>query len=549
MKTVIRKVFLIAGICAVVTSYSNCSGFNSMQMTAALDSAFLGSSLNPSKACPAPKIGHSTLRKLNNLELTNSVNDLLGISSTIAVDLPPDAASSEGFTNNGDFLKTTSDYITLLMPAVESALASAQTAKSQIFTCPTVNKDDNCARSLIQSFVNKAFRKRLSSAELAEFYSFYNSQKSSGFEPALVTVYERILLSPNFLFRTAFDGNLIGGVAGLSGYEVVTRLAYFLWNSLPDDELLNVAETNQIFDETVLRNQIDRMLKDAKAKRFADLFISQWLGVDRILSSTLVSRDGLTDELRKDMVTEAKMYFSYILLQGKSVQDLVGGEYTFVNQRLAEHYGIAGVVGNDFRLVSLKGTLRRGLLTQAAFLTMMAKANETAPIGRGVKILQLITCTPPPPFDGGITVTQLQEASDPNMTIRERMEVHRASPKCAGCHQEMDPIGLGLERFDHLGRSRTTYANGRMIATEGNLNGMSFNNSSELLDIINQQQHYKRCISKNMMVYAIGRASTNDDKCMLQQIGNIAVQPDKTFTDLVMSLVMSPQFRYNSMTE
>lgn len=291
------------------------------------------------------------------------------------------------------------------------------------------------------------------------------------------------------------------------------------------------------------------MLKDKKVERFTNLFIGQWLGIDRILSSTLVSREGLTDQLRQDMVTESKTFFNYVITQNRSPQDLVAGEYTFINQRLAEHYGIPNVTGEQFRLVSLQGTPRRGLLTQGAFLTLMAKANDTAPIGRGLKILQLITCTPPPPFEGGLTAEQLAEPTDPNMTIRERMEAHRASPMCAGCHLEMDPVGLGLEKFNHVGQGRTTYSNGRTIATEGVLNGMSFRDSSELLSIINQQQNYKRCFSKNMMVYAVGRASTNDDKCMLQQIGNLAVTPDKTFTDLVMSLVMSPQFRYNSLNE
>ncbi len=545
----LRRLFVLCGISLLTVTYSNCSGFNSMQMLSAMDSAFNGSSLNPSKACPAPKIGHTTIRKLNNVELTNSVNDLLGISTTVAADLPPDAASAGGFTNNGDFLKTTTEYMTLLMPAVEKALNAALTAKSPVFACSTATKDDNCARALIQTFANRAFRKKLSSAELAEFYSFYNAQKTAGFDQGLIAVYERVLLSPNFLFITSFEGTTINGIASLSNYEVATRLSYFLWNSVPDDKLLNVAESNQIFDEAVLRTEIDRMLKDPRAKRFVDVFLGQWLGIYKILSSTSISREGLTDELRQDMITEAKMFFSYVLLQGKSVQDLVAGEYTFINQRLAEHYGIPGVIGNEFRMVSLKGTLRRGLLTQGAFLTMLAKTSESNPISRGLKILQAITCTPPPPFEGGITVTELAETQDPNMTIRERMEIHRASPMCAGCHREMDPIGLGLERFNHLGKDRTTYATGRTIATEGTLNDMPFSNSSELLEMIIRQQNYKRCFSQYVMGYAIGRATTNDDKCMQQQIGNIAVQPDKTFTDLVMSLVMSPQFRYNSMNE
>lgn len=245
----LRRLIVFGGISLLTISYSNCSGFNSMQMVAAMDSVFNGSSLNPSKACPAPKIGHSTLRKLSNNELVNSITDLLGVPANFAKDLPPDPASSDGYTNNGDFLKTTSDYLGVLMPLIETTLTAAQTANTAAFKCATATKDDNCARALIQSFVNRAYRKKLSSAELTEFFTFYNSQKSSGasIDQALITVYERILLSPNFLFRTSFDGNVINGVAALSSYEVVTRLAYFLWNSLPDDQLLNAAENDQIF--------------------------------------------------------------------------------------------------------------------------------------------------------------------------------------------------------------------------------------------------------------------------------------------------------------
>ncbi len=534
----------------VSISYSNCTAFKSANLKNPLDmdGAFSGSSSNPSLMCTESIIEHSTLRKLSNSELSNSINDLLGTNINLLGQLPPDAASADGFTNNGDFLKTTIDYATQLMPILESTLAAAQAANSKAFAC-AATKDAACAQSLISSFTNRAYRKKLTTTELAPIINLFTTVKASGasFEESLSAAYESVLLSPNFLFRLAGQGSMaVDGILSLSSFEIVSRLSYFLWNSLPDDQLLDVANRNSIFTESVLRAEIDRMLKDPKAKRFTEMFVGQWLGIDKVLSPNLVSRTGITDQLRQDMVAESKAFFNYILLQNRSVEEVISGEYTFLNDRLAAHYGIPNVTGANLRLVDLKGTGRRGILTQGAFLTLVAKPTETNPIGRGNKILQLVTCNPPPPFDGGATVTELAPTSDPNLTIRERMEVHRANPKCASCHTEMDPIGLGLEGFDFLGRARTTYDTGRTIATAGVIRNIPFNNSSELFDILNTQPDYKRCISKNIMVYAIGRTATMNDSCVLQQIGNLAVQKDKTFTDLVMSIVMSQQFRFNS---
>lgn len=544
------KIICLIILTGAVILNNNCTAFKTQKGINPLagDSSFSSSSMNPALTCNATTIDHTTLRRLSNSELANSLNDILEVSVNTTRDLPADYVSTDGFTNNGDFTKITDQYFIQLMPAIESALASAVSANSKVYTCATA-KDNACAQGLIQTFVNRAFRKKVASSEVTALVNLFTAQKNSGlsFEDALSVVYERILLSPNFLIRVVSQsGNAVDGIVGLTNYEIASRLSYFLWNSLPDTALIEAASKNEFSSEHYLRIHIDRMLKDPKAKRFADSFVGQWLAIERILSTTNVVRDGLTDQLRQDMLTESKMFVNYVLLQGKSVQDLVGGEYTFLNQRLAEHYGIPNVTGENFRLVDLKGTGRRGLLTQGAFLTVYSKVTETTPIGRGKQILNLITCNPPPPFDGGDTITELSQALDPNLTIREKMEIHRANPKCAGCHTSMDPIGLGLEGFGITGRPRTTYENGKPILTAGVLTNIPFNTPAEMLEIVNSRPEFKRCISKNMMVYAIGRAATVNDLCVTQQIGNLSVQPGKNFTDLVMSLVMSQQFRFNS---
>jgi hypothetical protein len=505
----------------------------------------------PSVQCEVPQLVHTMIRKLSNAELVYSLKDVLGFSANLVADLPPDTPSPEGFTNNGDFLTSSPEYAAKVMTVVESALASARTEGAASFKCASGSADSSCAQSLLSGVLKKAYRRPVSSDEVAGHLAFFEAQRTAGanFEEALSDVYERAFLSPTFLFRTASnDSQVTEGLARLSGTEYATRLAYLLWSSAPDEQLLDAATADQLADEEVLRTQITRMLKDPRAKRFTDTFLGQWLGVEKLASSVVVSRVGLSDELRQDILTEAKAFADYVLRQDKSVLDLIGANYTFVNERLAAHYGISGVTGSDFQQVSLDGTVRKGLLTSAAFLTLNAKPDESAPVGRGNRILQVITCTPPRPpnFNEEIN-NQLAMAQDPNMTMRERMEIHRANPVCASCHADMDPIGLGLENFDQLGLYRSIYPNGRTIDPSGTLRGVAFNTPSELSEIITSQNDYKRCIAKNLMSYAVGRSMTGADTCTLQELGNVAVQKDKTFVDLVVAIAKADQFRYNDL--
>lgn len=504
---------------------------------------------------PDPVIVHATLRKLGNVELTNSLQDLLGLSSTVVADLPPDTASPEGFNNNGDFLGTNAEFAGKALVVVENALTKAASEKSSSFKCPSGAEDTACAQTLIKALLRKAYRAPISTDELNSHVSLFESQRTAGdtFADALSTVYARALMSPRFLFRTATNGDAVSGdVVRLSSHELATRLAYFLWSSAPDEQLLDRAEGDMFQNDATLRAEIVRMLADARGRRFVDTFVGQWLGIDRIASTVLVRRDGLMDDMRQDMIDETKTFADYIFRKDQSVLDLVGADYTFMNQRLAEHYGIADVSGTDMSKVSLASTLRRGFITQASFLTLNAKPGGSAPVGRGNKILKVVTCTPPatPDFTEEIA-EQFAATEDPNATIREHMVAHRAKPECAGCHTEMDPIGLGLENFDQIGRHRDVYPNGRSIDLTGSLRGTPFKDTSELIAIINAQTNYKRCITKNLVTYAIGRTAlaTPNEQCAFQKIGELAVQKNKTFVDLVAAIVKSDLFKLNTLND
>jgi hypothetical protein len=502
-----------------------------------------------SEQCGAMEIKHSTLRKLSNTELTLSLQDLLGTSARINADLPPDALGPEGFTNNGDFLTASPDYAARVMVAVEQALSAAVTEKTAALTCPSGTEGSACAQALLTAFLKRAYRQTVPAEDVARYVSLFDQQRAAevSFDDALSSAYAAALLSPDFLYRTATSGTAVKeGLVRLSPQELATRLAYFLWTSLPDDRLIDLAEQGTLLDEQVLREEVTRMLKDPRAKRFSDLFVGQWLGIDKILSTVVVSRVDLTPELRQDIVTETKKFTEHVFREGKSVQDLVGADYTFINQRLAELYGISGVTGEEFQQVSLSSTARRGLIAQSAFLTLSAKPDDSAPVGRGNRVLKVINCTPPGDPDPKLLAEEMEKPVDPNSTVRERFEAHRTQPACAGCHAEMDPIGFGLENYDQLGRYRTLYPNGREIDPTGTLRGTPFKDSAGLIEIINQQNDFKRCIAKNVMIYAVGRSLTYDDNCVLEEIGKLSVQKDKTFVDLVVAIVKSDAFQLNT---
>lgn len=500
---------------------------------------------------PAPTV-HSTLRKLGNAELIYSLQDLLGVSS-VAADLPPDVASTEGYANNGDFLTFSPEYAEKALQAIEGAVAAAAAADTAAFKCVSGTQDSACARDLISKLMRRAYRTTVASSDLSSHVALFDSQRAAGdsFDDALGTVYARTLLSPRFLFRTATGGEAVqGDVVRLAPSELATRLAYFLWSSAPDEQLLNAADANLFANDTALRAEITRMLADPRAARFVNTFIGQWLGIDRLTSTVSVSRIGLDDTMRAEFIAETRALASHVFRDNQSMMDLLGADYSFINERLANHYGIAGVTGADLTKVSLEGTDRRGLITQASFLTLNAKPDDSAPVGRGNKILKLITCTPPRTPDFSADVAKLfAQSADPNATMRERMAVHRAKPECAGCHTEMDPIGLGLENYDQLGRVREKYANGREIVLGGSLRGVDFKNSAELVAIIKEQDDYKRCITRNLVVYAIGRAVTLADECSFQALGVETVKQDKTFVDFVVATVKSDLFQLNTFNE
>jgi hypothetical protein len=497
-------------------------------------------------SCGTVPAGKALIRKLNGQEIDNSLKDLLGLTASYAGSLPADSTDTNGFTNNAENLQLDADYMQAMMAIAEKATTDAlKLTNSPFLQCPQ-GQNAACAKTQLLAFAKKAYRRPIKVEEESFILNPFSVAQTQGFsfQDSLGFAMQRILISPDFLYRSSFSGGVTPIGQRLSPHELATRLAFYLWQSTPDQELLAAADQNMLGTEEEIRLQVKRLLKDPKADRFIRNFSNEWLGLQQLQAAT---RDGLTDQLKIDMHEETQRLMLAVLREDRSFMDVISADFSYVNQNLATLYGIPGITGTQFQKVDFKALQipRRGLLTQASLLTLTSSPTVTKPVARGNRILNSITCNPPPPFPDGLTVTPLADNPDTTLTIKERMAIHRQGTSCFACHQEMDPIGLGLENYDQVGRYRTVYASGRSVDASGVIRNYSFNNGLELIDFISKQSEFKTCVMKKMMTYAIGRSMTSQDQCSLQYIGNENITAGKTFTDLVMGVVMSPQFQAN----
>jgi hypothetical protein len=334
-------------------------------------------------------------------------------------------------------------------------------------------------------------------------------------------------------------------VPRISDLELATRLSFFLWSSIPDDKLLTVAEHNQLHDPKVLRAQVERMLADPKSKALTENFGGQWLYLRR-LEYQKPDRRAFPDfdqRLREAMLTETQMFFDSIVHQNSSVLDFLDADYTFVNQRLAEHYGIPGVRGTAFRKVKLDSSLHRGgLLGQASILTVTSYNNRTSVVLRGKWILEnILAAAPPPPPPN---VPQLNnEKNGKTMTIREQMEMHRANPVCASCHTKMDPLGFSLENFDAVGAWRNAYAGQLVDASAVLPDGTKFEGPKGLQDILlSRKNQFVEAFTERLMTYALARGLEAYDMPSVRAVRYAAEKDGYHMNDIIMGIVTSVPF-------
>jgi hypothetical protein len=358
-----------------------------------------------------------------------------------------------------------------------------------------------------------------------------------------------MLVSPDFLFRVERDqaGALPGAVHRVNDFELASRLSFFLWSSIPDDELLNLAEQGKLKDPAVLSAQVNRMLDDRKSKAFVANFAGQWLYL-RNLSQVKPDPDAFPEydaTLRQAFQRETELFFNAILRENRPVTDLLAADFTYLNDRLAKHYGIPDVYGSQFRRVALKDTNRGGLMGQGSILTVTSYPNRTSVVQRGKWVLENLLGSPPPPPPPDVPALEAHNKEGKRLTMRQQMEQHRVNPTCASCHSRMDPLGFALENYDGVGAWRAKEA-GSAIDPAGKLpDGTTFEGPAGLTKLLLTKYHedFISTFTGKLLTYALGRGIEYYDNPALRSIVRDAERDNITIPAIIQSIVKSPQFQ------
>ena len=424
-------------------------------------------------------------------------------------------------------------------------------SRRRIFTCDPSNgaMANACADQIFTTLAQRAYRRPVTEADLEILRPFYEEGRSeAGFERGIQRGLERILVSPEFLFRIERDpADLDGRPYTVRDLELASRLSFFLWSSIPDDELLDVAVSGQLSVPSVLRGQVERMMADPRARALVNNFAEQWLYLRDVTEKEPDPGffPGFDENLRQAFQNETELFIDSVLREDGQVTELLSADYTFLNERLAKHYGIPHVYGSHFRRVSLDGTERRGLLGQGGILTLTSYATRTSPVLRGKWILENLLSSPPPPPPPDIP--SLAETTDEGeaLSMRAAMEKHRSNPACASCHSQMDPLGFALENFDAIGRWRTRGESNETIDASGLLpDGTAFEGPDEMrAALLKNPDRFVGTVAEKLLTYALGRNLESFDMPAVRGIVREAAENNYRFSSLVFAIVQSTPFQ------
>lgn len=500
-------------------------------------------------------------RRLNRMEYENTVQQLLGIDIALAENFPTDGAGGEGFDNMGGALYLSAiqleKYLTAADNAVEAALpvneegvVSPEAAARLITVQPGEGLSAaDAGRSVIRDYARRAWRRTPPAESLEGLFTLFDQGLAQGesYDGAVKRAMKAALVSPHFLFLAEPNPPHVGNYA-LGGFELASRISYFLWSSMPDDELLAAAEAGKLEDPNEIQAQIKRMVRDPKAEAFGRLFGGQWLGISQLGETKKPDPDlfpEYSDALAEVMQQEAYAYFNDIVREDRSLLELINSDYIFANEELAKLYGVEGVEGPELRRVQVADASRGGVLGMAAVLTSTSHSLRTSPVLRGMWVMERILgehVPPPPP-----NVPSLPEdgKSVEGLTFRQQLEVHREKAECAGCHSKMDPLGFGLENFDPIGRFRATQDEHPVDASGVLPSGEEFAGPEELKAILlRQKDQFARNLSKKMLGYALGRSLNRYDTCVINE--SVAALKDNEYrpSALINTIVLSYPFRH-----
>ncbi len=496
--------------------------------------------------------GRTTIHRLTNQEYNNTARELLYITSRPGDKFPPDVAAATGFKNDSDSLTIYPELMASYYNAAESLAAEVLATKGQaggsysrIAPCIATATDVYaCASTTVQNLGGRAFRRPLNNIELTNLMAVYS--KGANFDQGLSDVITALMVNPKFLFVSIVSpqSRTAGAEFNLSQYELASRLSYFLWQSMPDAELFNLARDNRLSDAAVLKAQVERMLKDAKVGAFRAVLSWEYAGLNNLYTSPVATLD---NNLRAAMLRETEMFIEDMINNNLSIINLVNGQFSYVNKQLADHYGIA-FPGSDpaaFVRMPSSQTGRVGIGSQASILTATAgEISYTHPVKRGHWVAKQILCDEPPPPPPNLPTIDFE--TNVGGTIRERLKAHTTNATCISCHKVMDPVGLGLENYDSFGRWRTIYSNsGLSIDATGLLpDGTSFKDSKDLYTQLGNSEQVRACLPKQILTHALTRATgSKDDKCVSQALGASYAQSNSKLSDLIFGIVSTNQFK------
>ena len=418
-------------------------------------------------------------------------------------------------------------------------------SRKTIFVCrPAAGQPETpCARRIISSLASRAYRRTVTAADVTPLLNLFAIGRKDGgsFDTGIETAVRAILVSPSFLFRVERD--TAAGVHAVSDLELASRLSFFIWSSIPDEELLRLAGQKKL--RVALPAQVRRMLADVKARSLVENFAGQWLQLRNIPSwrPDPEKFPQFDDSLRTAMQRETELFFEYIVREDRSVVDFINADYSFLNERLARHYGVPGVKGTYFRKVTFTGEERGGVLTHGSVLTVSSYPTRTSPVLRGKWILENILATPPPPPPPDVP-DLTEKAANSAKDLRAALEKHRANAGCASCHSRLDPLGFALENFDAVGKFRAS-EDGVKVDASGSLpGGIHFVGPSGLKKVLMEKQDYfVECISEKLLTYALGRGLEHYDLPVVRQVRREAAAKEHRFSELVLAIVNSVPFQ------
>jgi hypothetical protein len=427
-------------------------------------------------------------------------------------------------------------------------------SRRRVFTCKPSNRshEEACATKILSTLARRAFRRPVAKDDLSRVMTFFRSGRQTGtFESGVQLALRRMLASPSFVFRVEDTAAMKpGSVARVSDVELASRLSFFLWSSIPDDTLLDLAARGRLSDPAVVEGEVRRMIADRRAHGLAENFSGQWLHVRNLKTITPNHDDfpDFDDTLREAFQRETELFFEAIMREDHNVLDLLTADFTFVNERLAKHYGIPYIYGSHFRRVTLTDDARRGLLGKGALLMVTSHADRTSPTVRGKWILENVLGTPPPPPLPN--VPPIESSSETPRTLRERLERHRASATCAGCHKVMDPLGFAMENFDAVGSWRTRDAGLPLDASGQLADGTSVNGIVALRSaLLARSDVFVQTFTEKLMTYALGRGLQYDDMPAVRQIVRHAARQDYRFSAIINGIVASAPFQMRAAGE